>query len=118
MNPSETLEMIMQPHKIVIVDDDPAARLTLRAALEQAGFDVLQADSGVRVLAMLRDSTQLKRTKVVFTGQDPTPDELTQTLEVGGDGFFPRPVDARALPAHLHMLLGHPPRPVVQVAAA
>jgi len=134
----------MQPHKIVIVDDDPAARLTLRAALEQAGFDVLQADSGVRVLAMLlieepdvvilnarmrlldtfevcrvlRDSTQLKRTKVVFTGQDPTPDELTQTLEVGGDGFFPRPVDARALTAHLHMLLGHPPRPVVQVAAA
>ncbi len=133
----------MRPHKIVIVDDDIASRLALRAALEQLGFDVLQADSGVRVLAMLlleepdvvifnarmrlldtfevcrvlRESTQLTRTRVIFTGDNPTPDELRQTMEVGADGFFPRPLDLRALTAHLHLILGTPPRPAIGAAA-
>ena len=133
----------MTPHKIVIVDDDISARMALRVALEQAGFDVLQADSGVRVLAMLlieepdvvivnarmrlldtfevcrvlRESTQLTRTRVIFTGDSPTPDELRQTREVGADGFFPRPLDLRTLTAHLHMILGTPPRPAIEAAA-
>ena len=135
--------MNVRPHKIVIVDDDIAARLALRAALEQLGFDVLQADSGVRVLAMLlieepdvvilnarmrlldtfevcrvlRESTQLTRTRVIFTGTEPTPDELRQTVEVGADGFFPRPLDLQALTAHLHLVLGDPPRPTIEAAA-
>jgi DNA-binding response OmpR family regulator len=133
----------VRPHKIVIVDDDIAARLALRAALEQLGFDVLQADSGVRVLAMLlieepdvvvfntrmrlldtfevcrvlRESTQLTRTRVIFTGDSPTREELQQTMEVGADGFFPRPLELQALTAHLHMVLGDPPRPAISVAA-
>jgi DNA-binding response OmpR family regulator len=133
----------VKPHKIVIVDDDIAARNELRTTLERLGFDVLQADSGVRVLAMLlieepavvvlnvrmrlldtfevcrvlRESHQLTRTRIVFTGQDPTPDELQATMDVGADGFFTRPVDMQALLAHLHLILGEPPRPKVGMAA-
>ena len=113
----------MTDNKIIIVDDDIAARLALKAELEQAGYDVLQADSGVRLLAMLlieepdvvlletrmrlidtfevcrvlRDSSQLTRSRIVFMGGQPTGDELRQIRELGDVDFLPKPVDATAL---------------------
>jgi len=49
----------MSPHVedcpvALVVDDDEAARLMTRIALEQAGFRVLEADDGVPALAILR----------------------------------------------------------------
>jgi len=49
----------MSPHVedcpvALVVDDDEAARLMTRIALEQAGFRVLEADDGLPALAILR----------------------------------------------------------------
>ena len=47
----------LQHHPVVlVVDDDDAARLMARAALEQSGFDVLEAEDGKPAIEIFRDS--------------------------------------------------------------
>jgi len=38
--------MAQQPHKILVVDDDPITRITLTKVLEHAGFEIIQANNG------------------------------------------------------------------------
>lgn len=43
------------PHQIMIVDDDEAMGRLLGLILRQAGFDVIQATSGMEALSLLND---------------------------------------------------------------
>jgi two-component system OmpR family response regulator len=43
---------------ILIVDDDPSIRETLRMALEDEGYTVSEAEDGAEALAILRESAQ------------------------------------------------------------
>jgi two-component system KDP operon response regulator KdpE len=46
----------MNPSKILVVDDEPQIRRTLRAALTPLGYDITDAASGEAALEMLRDA--------------------------------------------------------------
>jgi two-component system KDP operon response regulator KdpE len=46
----------MNPSKILVVDDEPQIRRTLRAALTPWGYDITDAASGEAALEMLRDA--------------------------------------------------------------
>jgi DNA-binding response OmpR family regulator len=130
--------------KVLLVDDDYLTRTQLRTALERAGFDVLQADSGVRIVDLvlqerpdlvlmatrmaLVDPFELTRlitgdpalmgVSVVFVGVDPSVEELQAAFEAGGEGFFPKPVDARAVLARVTDLTGDDLGPAVEAVQA
>ncbi len=58
-------------HKILVVDDDPQARLLLTYILKRKGFDVLEAESGPVALACVgRDSPDLVLLDVMMPGMD------------------------------------------------
>ena len=42
------------PSKILLVDDDPGARLMMRSLLEKEGFDVHEAGEGAKALELLK----------------------------------------------------------------
>ena len=45
----------MKSHHLLVVDDEASHRLMLRAHLEQAGFDISEAENGETALDMVRD---------------------------------------------------------------
>ena len=44
-----------EPHRILVVDDDPDIRETMIEVLEEAGYEAVGAADGVEALAQLRD---------------------------------------------------------------
>jgi two-component system response regulator MtrA len=58
-------------HRILIVDDDPQARLVLAYILKRKGFDVFEAESGAAALAAVgRDSPDLVLLDVMMPDMD------------------------------------------------
>src|SRR5258708_4465083 len=53
MNTSE--QQATQPATVLVVDDDPGARLLVGTALEMAGFRVIAAADGAAALRLIRD---------------------------------------------------------------
>jgi DNA-binding response OmpR family regulator len=49
----------MEPKRILVVEDDFLIRMTLTEALESAGFQVLEADSGEAALVQLRSDPSI-----------------------------------------------------------
>ncbi len=58
-------------HKILIVDDDPQARLLLTYILKRKGFEVMEAESGPAALVRVgSDSPDLVLLDVMMPGMD------------------------------------------------
>jgi signal transduction histidine kinase/ActR/RegA family two-component response regulator len=113
--------------RILVVDDVAMNRELITAILEGAGFDVVEAESGRRALALARENTfdivlmdimmpemdglettahlrQLpgwEHVPVIGLSASVLPDQIETYLKRGIDAFIPKPVDADLLLATL-----------------
>ena len=126
------------PHrKVVIVDDDRETRETLQAALERHGYQVVQAQSGLRLVSYLqvdrpdvvlldvmmswidgfelcravKHNPDFKDIPVIFISGRTEPEDVARGLSCGADGYFGKPLDMPALLARIDRLAegGHGP---------
>ena len=115
----------------LVVDDDEAARLMTRIALEDAGFDVLEADDGVPALELFRSlpvdivllDVMMKRLDgfetcaairalpagavvpiVMMTGLEDVA-SINRAYDVGATDFETKPINYAALPHRARYIL-------------
>jgi DNA-binding response OmpR family regulator len=119
-----------EPKKVVIVDDDRALRDRLQQILEQHGYNVAQAPSGLRLLTLLevdrpdlilldvamswingfelcramKANTNYKNIPVVFISGRSAPSDIETGLSCGAADYFVKPLDTQALLARLREL--------------
>ncbi len=115
------------PARILVVDDDPTTRSLLRFTLDDAGFDVLEAESGdqalrrlvaedvdavlldrvmpdmdgVEVLRWIRRTPSTAQTPVLFVTALDQVEDLVEGLGIGADDYVFKPFDPDALVARL-----------------
>jgi len=117
----------MTGHKIVIVDDEPAIRRLLRAALERAGYKVVEASTGREALSSLdidrpdavlldlglpdRDGLELVPLIVksgaallIVSAREAT-EEKVAALDLGADDYVTKPFDTDEVLARLRRAL-------------
>ena len=120
--------------RVLVVDDDRGIRQLCIAALEDAGFDVLEARDGREGLARavsdspdlalldvrmpildgfelavaLRHIRETSDLPIVFLTSESEPAVERHAYEVGALGFFTKPFDPRALSAYIGALLPDP----------
>lgn len=119
------------PQKLLIVDDDPDVRQSLRCALEEL-YDVVEAASGPEALRMIRDEHPrallldfampdmdglevLKAARelcpalaiVMLTGEMSL-EVARQALECGARSYVTKPLDAEILRAEIRRMLEPP----------
>ncbi|XYI03586.1 AAA family ATPase [Sorangium sp. So ce1128] len=108
---------------ILVVDDNAENRALLRDLLEPLGFELLEADSGERALALTRERTpdvivmdlampgmdgyevtrrlrqrpELARVAIIASSASTSGAERHTSLSAGCDDFLPKPVQAGAL---------------------
>ncbi|XYI00240.1 AAA family ATPase [Sorangium sp. So ce1128] len=108
---------------ILVVDDKAENRALLRDLLQPLGFELLEADSGERALALalertpdvilmdlampgmdgyettrrLRQGPELARTAIIASSASTSEAERHASLSAGCDDFLPKPVQAAAL---------------------
>jgi DNA-binding response OmpR family regulator len=118
------------PKKVVIVDDDRALRDRLQQILEQQGYNVAQAPSGLRLLTLLevdrpdlilldvamswingfelcramKANLNYKNIPVVFISGRSAPSDIETGLSCGAADYFVKPLDTQALLARLREL--------------
>ncbi len=116
------------PHKILVVDDDPAIRRLLTRTLDRAGYVVVEAADGRAALAALaidkpdlilldlglpdRDGVELLPMLVhppgpaviVLTAREAT-DEKVTALDLGADDYITKPFDTEELLARIRSSL-------------
>jgi DNA-binding response OmpR family regulator len=118
------------PKKVVIVDDDRALRDRLQQILEQNGYNVAQAPSGLRLLTLLevdrpdlilldvamswingfelcramKANLNYKNIPVVFISGRSAPSDIETGLSCGAADYFVKPLDTQALLARLREL--------------
>lgn len=115
---------------VLVLDDEPAIRDVVASCLQAAGYAVVQAEAGWRVLSLAREQTfsvivldvnvpdmsgfdvcaQLRRegiaTPVIFlTARDGGPD-AAHGLRLGGDDYLRKPFDITELVARVDRLAG------------
>jgi signal transduction histidine kinase/DNA-binding response OmpR family regulator len=122
----------MRAHRILIVDDDTRLRQATRRALESAGYDVIEANSGTRALEMIRtyapdlvlldvgmpdldgftvcrlvksDPEHAGTFVVMLSGSRTDSDSQVSGLECGADGYITRPISNRELLARVQAFL-------------
>jgi DNA-binding NtrC family response regulator len=83
--------------RILVVDDDPSARLMFKLILEATGYLVEEAQNGIAALILIKDAVP----DLVVTGR---PEARTQAS--GADFVLDQPFDRSALPAALGSLVG------------
>lgn len=131
------------PPRVLVVDDEPSARLLVRSLLERRGYEAVEASDGLEALDRirlddsirlavvdlnmprmdglellwtLRDSLETAELPViVVTGER---DEVleTQIMEEGADDYVRKPVDPRLFVARVEATLrraGRPTRPAI-----
>lgn len=117
---------------VLVVDDEPSARLLVRALLEKRGFDTVEAADGVEALEVIRQHDHIGLAVVdlnmprmdgleliwelrdarawadlpviVVTGES---DEIleTQIMEEGADDYIRKPLDPRLFLARVEATL-------------
>jgi DNA-binding response OmpR family regulator len=123
--------------RLLIVDDDPAIRMLLRAALaghfdeieEADSIDaardrldgevpslilldlVLGPDDGTTLLAEIRAREGLRGVPVAVLSADDRPEVREQCLRLGADGYIEKPFDPAALGARIEALIAPGPDP-------
>jgi two-component system response regulator RegX3 len=123
----------MSPHVedcpvALVVDDDEAARLMTRIALEQAGFRVLEADDGLPALAILRSQQvdivlldvmlpkisgtdvcreirKKSQVPIIMVSAKGSEIDTVVGLEVGADDYIVKPYRLRELVARIRAAL-------------
>lgn len=116
-----------QPMRILVVDDDPVMRNLLRALLEKAGHEVMDADNGQTALglalesqphimiidwlmpnmdglSLIRSLRQSKAGRTIYILMLTSLEEeerLVEAFENGADDFLHKPLIARVLSARL-----------------
>ena len=116
--------------KVVIVDDDRALRDRLQQILEQHGYTVAQAPSGLRLLTLLevdrpdlilldvamswingfelcramKANHNYKTIPVVFISGRSAPSDIETGMSCGAADYFVKPLDTQALLARLREL--------------
>ncbi len=120
----------IQAAPVLVLDDEPAIRDVVASCLQVAGYAVVQAEAGWRVLSFARERTfsvivldvnvpdmsgfdvcaQLRRegiaTPVLFlTARDGGPD-AAHGLRLGGDDYLRKPFDITELVARVDRLAG------------
>jgi len=127
---SESNSHIKKP-LVLVVDDDMAIRILARESMEQAGFDVEEADNGAQALSVfeclqpdivlldislpdmdgfhvcesIRKSPDGDRTPVVMiTGADDS-DSIKRAYEVGATDFATKPLNWLILQHRVHYIL-------------
>ncbi len=119
------------PHRILVVDDDPLMRIAARAALEKAGHEVIEADSGETALEAIEgeapDGVLLDLTMPGLDGyatcsslrerldEDPIPivivtasddlDAIERSFSVGATDFVTKPINWPVLKQRLNYLV-------------
>ncbi|MCU0274076.1 MAG: response regulator transcription factor [Acidimicrobiales bacterium] len=119
-------------HRILIVDDERALRLALRAALQARGLEVVEASSGVEgtkavaedrpdlvlldlglgdvdgveVLSRIRTFSDVP--VIVLTARDDR-DEKVAALDAGADDYVTKPFDSHELSARIRAALRRAP---------
>ena len=118
--------------KVIIVDDDRDTRELLRAALEMRGYQVSQAQSGLRLISYLHvdkpdvivldvmmswiDGFELCRAvkrnpefqsiPVIFISGRSDPEDVAQGLACGAAAYFCKPLDTDEVLAKIDELSG------------
>jgi DNA-binding response OmpR family regulator len=136
------MSQVTQAAHILIVDDDPAVRATLKAALDPEGFRITEAGDGAAMLAAVsttafdiitldlnlggEDGLKLAREVrsrsnvpiVMITGKGDTIDRVVG-LEVGADDYIAKPFHVREVLARIRAVLRryqHEPPPGSSIA--
>lgn len=109
-------------NRILVVEDEPDIRLTLRMMLEMAGYAVLEAPDGsagielantrpdvilldirlpdvdgLEVLQLLKAHRTLSSIPVVFLSAHNSPATVEQALDMGADAYVSKPFDFERL---------------------
>lgn len=122
----------MAARKIIVVDDDRETRELLQTVLELQGYQVVQAQSGLRLLSYLhvdrpdlilldvmmswidgfelcraiKSNPEFRGIPVVFISGRSDPTDIREGLACGAAAYFVKPIDTRALLAKLAELTG------------
>ncbi|WP_428261149.1 response regulator [Haliangium sp.] len=120
-----------EPIKVAVVDDDREMRMWLREVLEEAGFAVILATNGLRLVSTLqvdrphlilldvvnswidgfelcralKQNQQFRDIPVIFLSGRSAPDDVRRGLSSGAVDYFAKPVDSRKLIARIHHLV-------------
>lgn len=129
---------------VLVVDDDAVNRMVIRSQLQQAGFNVLEAEGGADALALLQDNSvalvildvmmpkmsgyevcrrlrlrfPVERLPVLFLTAKSLTDELVTGLVAGGNSFLTKPVQKQQLFTRVQRLIKATPAPVSTAEAA
>ena len=127
--------------KILIIDHDAASRSTLATTLEQQGFEVLQADTGVQgvqiarnespnlilcdielqglggnlILFAVRRDPQLASIPFVLMSRYALSEASPQGINKGADAFLAKPITPTALASTIDVCLNKRPEPVAEL---
>lgn len=121
----------MSNKTILVVDDEPAIRDMISAALDMAGYDCLQAEnaqqahgiiideqpdlvlldwmmpgtSGIELIRRLQRDELTKNVPVILLTAKVAEDNMVQGLESGADDYITKPFSPRALIARINAVL-------------
>lgn len=121
-------------HLVAVVDDDKQVREYVRHALVDAGYSVITATSGLRLLSTLhvdrpeliildvvmswidgvelcraiKANANLAQIPVVFMSGKTAPADVQRGLAAGAVAYLPKPLDVAALVAQVREIVGPP----------
>ena len=120
-----------EPHRILVVDDDPNIVFLLTSLLEEKGYHVLTAANGeialdcaitdspdlilldinlphldgMRVCAKLRKNPVTRQIPVIFLTGNNSSDRLEQAIDVGANDFLGKPISSVELFVRIQAML-------------
>lgn len=122
---------LQRPVRIAVVDDDRDVRAWLAHALEEAGFDVILAANGLRLVSTLqvdrpdlilldvinswidgyelcralKQNPQFRDIPVIFLSGRSAPPDVERGMACGAVDYFAKPLDSRKLVRRIHELV-------------
>lgn len=119
------------PVRIAVVDDDREMRAWLAQVLEEAGFDVILATNGLRLVSTLqvdrpdlilldvinswidgyelcralKKNPQFRDIPVIFLSGRSAPPDVERGMACGAVDYFAKPLDSRKLVGRIHELV-------------